>query len=215
MNNQVSNVHVSVHTDGKLQGFSSISTASWKNPFCQAMQEGADTVCSRCYTKKPYLKCRKRLADALERNHDYLTTHELTDEEAAAVPIHTLVCRIESFGGVKSVLHAVNLVLIAKMHPLTTFGVWTKRPEKYISAFNVFGKPSNLRFIVSSPLLNKQIPYDKIPKYADRIFTVWEKDKVPEGLRINCGGKKCATCMLCYNPKRYDQQDVYINELLK
>ncbi len=172
-------------------------------------------MCSKCYTKKPYLKCRKRLEDALERNYDYLTTHELTEEEAAAVPIHTLVCRFESFGEVHNYTHARNLVMIAKTHPLTTFAVWTKKPILYGDVFDEIGKPSNMRFIVSSPLLNKQIPYEKIPKYADRVFTVWEKDKVPELLRISCGGKKCATCMLCYNPKRYDQQDVYINELLK
>ncbi|MBR5087960.1 MAG: hypothetical protein IK093_00885, partial [Ruminiclostridium sp.] len=73
-------------------------------------------------------------------------------------------------------------------------------------------------YVVSSPFLNKPIPMDIIEKYPeiDHVFTVYTKKYAKEnGIKINCGGKKCMECILkkinCY----FRNTEFYINELKK
>lgn len=46
-------------------------------------------------------------------------------------------------------------------------------------------------------MMNK--PLANIGKYTDKVFTVYTKDFIKENMvDINCGGKHCLTCQLCY-----------------
>jgi hypothetical protein len=74
-------------------------------------------------------------------------------------------------------------------------------------------KPSNMRIVVSSPMLNKPIELDR-KKYwmVDKVFTVYDKKFINEhNVDINCGARNCLGCKKCYM-----EDDVfYINEKLK
>ena len=121
--------------------------------------------------------------------------------------------RIESFGDVASIICARNYLRIIRSHPHIKFGVWTKNVNIWMHAFELEGgKPENMKFIVSSPYTNHpvDIPEEWMP-VVDHRFTVYTKEYAEEhGIEINCGGRKCATCMNCYINGPFD-----IAELMK
>lgn len=220
MKNQVSKVHVTIHqsrrgSNSKLDGMSSINTTPELNPTCEARRKaGIDHVCSHCYSKR-MLGYRCKLAKPYEENYRYLNEHELTMEEAAAVPIGTLYCRIESMGETGSVMHAINYLKIIDTHPLTKFGWWTKNWHFLQIAIEKFGhKPKNLTIVLSSSIIGNVRDIDteerlRTEYQADHLFTVYPKDTPDE--QINCGGRRCMDCLKCYKK----DTEFHIKERLK
>jgi hypothetical protein len=50
--------------------------------------------------------------------------------------------------------------------------------------------------IYSDPIINGN---NELPEGFDKVFTVYTKQYVKENnIDINCGGKKCKDCLLCY-----------------
>ena len=69
-----------------------------------------------------------------------------------------------------------------------------------------------MKFIVSSPMINQVAEIDpEILPYVDHVFTVVTQEWADEhGIVINCGGRRCESCLNCYEDGPF-----YIYELLK
>ena len=194
-------IHVTKHIDGtKMQGIQSIGTTSLCNPICQRRKEAKDSICSHCYADS-LCKMRKSLNVHLENNYAELTTHLLSPAEAAAVPITTLIARIESFGDVANVTQARNYLRIIRKHPLTRFGIWSKNDGIWHAAFKAEGKPRNCTYVHSSMRLNEIDPVlPPMRRYVDHVFTVWDKRQYVqfEHGPTECAGIRCMDCQKCY-----------------
>ena len=201
-------VYVYDYMSGKMEGIPSISTSCLDNPICQARMRDGDSVCAKCIaaaTLARYDKCHEHCLDNL-----HLLMSAVLDK--SLLPRFANVCgvRIESFGDVGNVTHAINYANIAYENPRQTFAWWTKNANIVGAAFDIVGKPSNVILIESSEKLNEE----KKPsnKYVDKVFTVYEKAYIIEhGLDINCGGRKCLSCWRCYQKNTEDR----IHEQLK
>lgn len=198
-------LHISKHT-GKMKGIMSLNTNSLTNPYCIAHRDIAGSVCEKCYAKS-YLSYRKSLTAHCEKNGRLLSSGVLPMNELPL--LNELYFRFESFGDLINETHFINLCRICEKNPLTTFALWTKNPFIIERVFATRRKPDNLIINLSSIYLNKkaECPYP----WVDHIFTVYSKNAVKEGTRINCGGKKCLECLNCYKA----DSDFFINEILK
>lgn len=220
MRNSVSKIHVTIHqskkgSNSKLDGMSSINTSPELNPTCEARRKaGVDHICAHCFSKR-FFGHRCNMAKPYEENYRYLNEHDLTMEEAAAVPISTLYCRIESMGETGGIRHAVNYLKIIEAHPLTQFGWWTKNRHFLQRALEEFGhKPKNLSIVLSSAKIGRVYRLDTEERLrtefqADHLFTVYPKDTPDE--QINCGGRRCIDCLRCYKK----DTEFFISERLK
>ena len=205
---------------GKLDGVLSLSTSCACNNRCIARMKNPDLICSDCF--------------AVDTQSNYKGVFENTALNAAILSkeilpvslwpvLDTDILRIESFGDVINVVHAINYINLAYANPDTTVTAWTKNPDLWVKAFKKVGKPHNLIFGVSSDRKNEvmEIKPEYRP-YVNFVFTVYELDFLlekgvnPEAF-INCGGKSCRGCMKCYNEifMRTNAGPIYISELLK
>lgn len=193
----------------KMKGIRAISTTPACNSYCKSMQKCSDTVCSRCYTKKGSAINPNPLIRGLMNSY-HLSSRILTYEELKALRIWDDVFRLEATGELINENHLINYIKLCKTFKKTQFVLWTKRIELVEKVFKYYEKPKNLRIIQSSVLLNK-IGYKS--KYADKIFTVYDKDTAKNlGIYINCGSKDCRKCMACYD--KHCKVEI-INEILK
>lgn len=210
-------IHVTMHNDGtKMEGIQSIGTTSLCNPICQKRKECPDSICAHCYADT-LCKMRKNLNEHLVRNFEELTTRLLSPSEAAAVPITTVIARIESFGDVANVTQARNYIRIIRAHKLTRFGIWSKNDGIWHAAFKAEGKPKNCTYVHSSREVNKpENVLLTMKKYVDHVFTVWDKQKYEEVKtpETECAGIRCMTCQKCYRRKN-EGGSFYINERLR
>ena len=189
------------HKAGKLEFLASLSTSF--ADFCFKAQLNPDNVCFECYGIN-HQKCFKSMVPFLERNTKHLTKRIPFNE----IPIlNYKTVRFNSFGEIHNKNHLANLVKIAEKNPTTQFTLWTKRYNITEGYFNGHKKPDNFILIYSSMKVNKALDVDKY-SHNDKVFTVYSKD---QNVNINCGGRKCATCMLCYT---YNKTK-YVNEHLK
>lgn len=193
---------------GKLEGYYSVSTSVLMNPICQERAKVPGSICAQCYAAT-YAAMRNELNQALETNFRILNEFLISETAWATLtwPTTNGDGRIESFGDVASVICARNYLRIIKTHPWINFGVWTKNVALWIRAFALEGgKPANMKFIVSSPKINEkvEISAEWLP-YLDHRFTVYDAEFAREnGIVINCGGAKCATCRNCYGEGPFD-----------
>ena len=199
---------------GKLEGYYSVSTSVLMNPNCQVRAQIPGSICEKCYAASVASRY-SQLTQTLETNYQILNGFLISEEAWASLQFPTTNgdARIESFGDVATVVCARNYLRIIRSHPHLTFGVWTKNVSIWNFALEFDGgKPSNMKYIVSSFRVNEPEQLDEETlKYADHRFTVYTKEyAVENGICINCGGKKCATCRNCYGDGPFD-----INELLK
>ena len=159
------------------------------------------------------MKMRKSLREHLADNSKILSETLLEGRE---VPVtNELIYRFESFGDLYNATHLKNYVTIATRNPYTKFALWTKNIWILDEVFNKEGieKPENLIIIISSPLMNKTMAFDR-EKYwmVDHVFTVYDKDYIASNdVEINCGARNCLSCRKCYT----DDSVFYINEQLK
>ena len=205
---------------GKLDGVLSLSTSCACNNRCIARMKNPDLICSDCF--------------AVDTQSNYKGVFENTSLNAAILSkevlplslwpvLDTDILRIESFGDVINVTHALNYINLTYQNPKTTVTAWTKNPDIWVKAFKKVGKPHNLIFGISSDKKNTVMEIKPEYKpYVNFVFTVYELDFLldnginPETF-INCGGRSCRGCMKCYNEifMRTNAGPVYISELLK
>jgi len=181
---------------GKLEGLAGINTSPLVNPFCEKMAKNLDLVCSKCYSRAMLKSVRKNAAPAMARNTELLSGSILEEKDLPKYTDKWKYGRFNAHGELVNLTHAINLLNIAKKNPHMIWGFWTKRPALVQEAIAKVGKPENVMLIYSSPCLNVEAP---LPSGFDRTFTVYSKEEA-KTVNINCGGKKCATCLLCYTP---------------
>lgn len=209
----VQSVNVSAMS-GKLEGYYSVSTSVLMNPICQKRAQEPGSICAKCYAATTASRYAG-LTQALETNYRILNEYLISESAWATLnwPTTNGDARVESFGDVASITCARNYLRIIKTHPHLNFGVWTKNVNIWIHAFELEGKPNNMTFVVSSPEINRPVDIpEEWMKFCDHRFTVYTKEYAEaNNIKINCGGKKCATCRLCYRK----DTEFNIRELLK
>lgn len=198
--------------DGKMKGINSIGTSCADNPYCIKRRQDGLSVCSKCYAET-YMKMRKALKEHLSDNAKVLTSTLLEGRELPVT--NDLIFRFESFGDLHNALHLQNYVNIVNRNPYTRFALWTKNIWFLLDVFGSDrdSKPKNMKIIVSSPLLNKQLELDReVYWMVDHVFTVYDKKYIASNnIDINCGARSCLSCRKCYE----DCDVFYINEQLK
>lgn len=207
-------IHVTNHSKAnKMEGIQSIGTTSLVNPICQKRKQECGGVCAHCYAAA-LCKMRHSLNDHLIENFNVLTTHLLTKQEAQAVPVTTVIARIESFGDVANVTQARNYIRIIRAHSYIKFGIWSKNWMIWLAAFRKEGKPRNCTFVLSSMSINQPTEVPEIfRRYCDHVFTVWDRKTYPTvcDKKTECAGLSCMACQKCYKKNT----SFYINERLR
>lgn len=207
---------------GKLEDFYAVSTSVLMNPICQARAKIEGCICKDCYAAAG---CARfvGLCQSLETNYIILNNFLLSEEALAtvAIPSTNGKARVEAHGDAASLICAINHRRLVASHRHLDFGLWTKNDEFYVNAFDAEGKPDNMIFIVSSPMVNEIAEIsERAKKYVDHVFTVYEKEyAIEHGIKINCGtwnandlDHRCKLCMKCYDKQN---KDFYISELKK
>ena len=231
---------ISDYMSGKMEGIPSISSSVLLNERCQARQKIAGSVCEHCFAEA-VLNCRSNVAANMEKNfnllHNYVLPLELLPRFG-----NVQIARIESFGDVSSVIHAINYANTIKVNPFVTFAWWTKNIDLVEKALDAIGgKPENLILIQSSLMIN--VKEEKRSHYVDKVFTVYNDEylsqleeckilldavtdlrktdrkaynkvvsDIYESIFVNCGGRSCMGCRKCYNKAT---ASVDVNERLK
>ena len=211
-------INITKHS-GKMDGIPSMSTSCILNARCQKRVCCGASICHNCFAHS-YMKFRKELREALERNFHILTEKILTKEEIISLNINVCFFRFESFGDLNNNIQLINYINISRYYKNTRFALWTKNIDILLSVFSKkkYRKPRNLSLIISSPLLNVALPLSFVEKvnkvvHIDVVFTVYTKDFVEKNnITINCGAKHCLSCLQCYKGHK---ETIYINEQLK
>lgn len=191
------------HGSGKMLDIQSINTSTLQNGFCSKMRD-SDSVCRKCYAAT-YEKMRPALENALLRNHAALSSGILPLSDLPF--INAQFFRVNSFGELINAIHFKNILNMAMKNSHCQVVLWTKRKDLINKVLSVREKPVNLTLIYSSPVINTSA---KLPRYFDKVFTVYDKNH-KNASHINCGGKSCNDCQLCYTVN----DTVYINEIVK
>lgn len=199
-------IHFTVNHTGKMEGMQSLSTSCICNPACIARMKDSDSICSHCFAAAMH-KRYGNLSIRMEQNYQILSNKLFEIEELPM--INAAWFRFESFGDLGSVTQARNYLRIAKRNPQTFFAIWTKNPSFMAKAIAIEGKPENINIILSSPYMNTTCDESKW-SFVDKTFTVYDKQH-SDGVKINCGDKKCMECRICYTKNNIRR----VNETLK
>jgi len=191
---------------GKLKGIPAICTNTKSNPFCQSMQK-SNSICKYCYSQRMLDGVRKNCEPSWENNSKLLSESIL---DISMLPkTKPGIFRLMAHGELINNVHAINLMNIIKKNPQTTFAWWTKR-KSLVTDLLEKDKPNNLIMVYSNSKIDDPTP--SVPKYFDKVFSVYTKDgSESTGNTINCGSKSCTSCMLCYTFNKI----THINELIK
>lgn len=202
-------LHITQNHNGKMEFIQSLSTSCLLNKYCKERMKNNDSVCSKCYARR-MMKRYPQLRECLANNHEILTKDVLELDDLPRTNV--VFFRFEAFGELENEIQFINYINICKKNKFTNFAIWTKNTWIIDNVFKQgYKKPKNLIIVVSSTELNKQTDIEKY-KWADKVFTVYTKEAIKEkDIEINCGGKKCADCLLCYTKNKIK----YINEKLK
>ena len=176
---------------GKMQGIPSINSSPLGNPFCVAMAQDEDNICSSCYSQR---LCQIR-PSADKRFREQGETLSTIDKEEIVFPAElrtTTNVRIHSHGEIINQRHADNLLYIVQENPHTLFTWFTKRKNLVNRSIKENGKPDNLILIYSEPAKNAGTAF--VPEHFDKVFMVTKKPT----LGFICKGR-CIDCMVCYS----------------
>lgn len=189
-------LHITKDHTGKMKGMQSVSSSCMCNSRCAKNAKVEGSVCQKCYAMRQ-MKMYKKMQPIMEQNYNLLTNGIIPEEE---LPIlNCAFFRIEAFGDIANVNHAINYLNLIRKNPHVFFGWWTKNPDLLDKAFKKTGyeKPANVNIIRSSMFINKPVkPYYW---FVDKTFTVYDKATIAEkGVEINCGARSCLTCHKCY-----------------
>ena len=195
---------------GKMNGFYSINTNPFDNPFCNKMSRVPGSICSQCYSRRMLGASRKHCGIPWSENNRILSGSVIPEEH---IPdLSRLQCngafRFSSHGEIINETHLTNLLNIARKNPDITFGLWTKRVSMVQEHIDEI--PDNVILVASTRLTN--IAFPVVPDGFHKVFSVYTKSFATEhGIAINCHGK-CRECMICY---RRGNGITHINELIK
>jgi len=206
---------------GKMTGFKSLNTSPMGNSYCDRMSQNPANICSKCYSRK--------MVQAFECDQRWIENGNILKKRGALIATHQLpkltgidYFRFHSHGELINSHHLINLCIIAWEYPDTTFALWSKRKDiiKVAKLWDNSDKvilqgrkiiPPNLVLMYSDPKINSLST--RIPLGFDKKFTVFTKEFAKENnIEINCGGKRCMECLLCYDKNNGVK---YINEHLK
>ena len=210
-------LHISENMTGKLEDVNAISTASSVNPICQVRAKDCTSICSHCFALLT-LDRYTDLEQAAIINLVVLNAmiYSKAAWKAVRIPASDAgdIFRIEAFGDTASAIQAANYVIMAETHRhIKSFGIWSKNLGFWATAFDALGKPRNIIFTASSPIMNTpvEIP-ERFKWFVDHVFTVYDAaHALAEEIGINCGTRKCANCRRCY--KR--TTETAVNEIVK
>lgn len=200
----MSELKISKKMTGKMTGFHTLNTSPLDNDFCLGMSKKKDCICSKCYSQKALNTYAPTARNVWKRNGEILSSGLLDDLPV----IRRDYFRFHSHGEILNETHFINLMNIAKNNPDTRFALWTKRKD-IVAKLGKIGA-ENLTLIYSEPKLNnlKTTP----PKNYDKIFTVFTEEYIKDNdININCGGKLCMGCLICYKENKI----INVNEHLK
>lgn len=207
-------VYINDNMTGKMTGIPAISTSPRLNPICQARAKNGYSVCSKCFAMRTTARY-KSLEKRLEENYELLTSRVLDLDELPRFNKAIAMVRIEAFGDLVNKTQATNYLNIIRANPHIHFAWWTKNLNFIEDALARSFKPDNVQVVYSSPQVNKRLEMVSIKPWApfvDKVFTVYDKDYIEDHkVKINCGGKSCSSCGLCY----FNKSVTYINEQLK
>ena len=207
---------------GKLEDFFAISTSVLMNKICQARAKIEGCICKDCYAAAGCSRFAG-LCQGVETNFLILNNFLISIEAWATLAIPSIngKARIEAHGDVASEICAINYNRIVESHKHLVFAVFSKNLSIWKTVFETEGKPDNMIFIASSPMVNEvmEIPED-MKKYVNHVFTVYDEEYAREhNININCGtweghdlDHRCKRCERCYT---IGNTDYYINELKK
>lgn len=215
--------HVDTATQkSKLAGINSLSTSCLDNYMCLRRMQYEELICSSCYAETQ----QKYQHGTAERNiiNGIILKNVVIPVKAWKTFYNNFdinsVFRFESFGDISNLIQVENYCNMCRAFPKVRFAAWTKNVFQWCYTFDRIGKPKNLSFVVSSPIIGKTVSSWIIEKwggYIDHVFTVYKKGACAA---INCGGRKCMDCIKkrkgCYYRK--DEKSggtFYINEELK
>ena len=211
------NLKLTEHT-GKLKGLESLSTLKTINQLCLHYSQIGGAVCFHCYVNK-YLKMYSQLEYSLLYNTLILKYTELQPQQL--LNINAKYFRFESFSDLHNMTHLKNLIKIAKYNNGVNFGLWSKNYNLILSYLKNYKMPKNINLIISSIFLNGVISENycnrllktgNIKKEQLKVFTVYDKKTIEhDNIIINCGGKSCLNCGLCYRKNK----TMFLNEVLK
>ena len=202
-------LHLTVHKKGlKMDGFISLNTSVFDNPFCMKMCNNKKMICHNCYARgieMTYKNLNKHLKHNTVELSKPLAKESLDDVTGQIKSSNRKYIRFHSFGELINHDHLVNFYDISDDCYNHVFGLWTKRKDM----IKGIKKPGNLSLIYSNPVIDKEITW--VPDGFNGVFNVVSYDYCIEHKIIpNCTGK-CMTCLRCYQP---DKKFV-VNELVK
>ena len=219
MNTLCSYLWIVNHDTNKLEGLNSLSTCCLDNMYCLDRIAKGDSICSHCYAANQQ-KAHSALAEHNMINgiilRNVLIPVKYWKKNFPSVGLNRFF-RIESFGDTANKIQALNYIHFAKAVPKTSVAVWSKNHGIWHFAYMEEEKPKNMIYIASSYHINH---CDKhlinVYGFIDHIFTVYTKEYAKENnIQINCGGRKCYTCLLAGKNCYFKKTVVFINELLK
>lgn len=205
-------IHVTNKHGGKMEGMQSISTNCLSNARCLQRCKNGEAVCSHCFAMAQF-KYRTNNVPAFEQNSRLLSESILPEWQLPH--INALYFRFEAFGDLINENHIINYMNICRLNPQTKFALWSKNPDIIAKAISDgHKKPDNLIIVYSSFRLNKaEAGIRERYAFIDKVFTVYDSEASAKNnnVVINCGGKKCRECLLCYQ----NNGVATISELLK
>ncbi len=195
-------LQMNYHDSGKIEGCFSCDSSCHGCEFCQNMREKGKNnpllICNYCYDNE-----QENRWENVKKRHELnlliLSSIEFSVELFKTHPVLGIL-RENSSGDVENLVHAKNLIYIAYANPSTCVGLWSKNVKVVNKAFSILGKPNNMVFVQSSPIIGHSA---KRSQYADYLFTVYAtEDDLQNALAsgaMECNGKKCKECgYKCY-----------------
>ena len=210
-------INVAYHKTGKIEGITSLDGSCTCN-FCEKLRGAVEIdktiICGLCYAARDAYK------EAAWRRHQLnarILSSVLFDEMAlTALAISTIYGRINGDGDIVNATHARNVLRAIRVHKMTRFGFWYKNVPAVRAGILAEGKPVNVTFVQSSVHIGKA---DKPAEFTDIVFTVYPTYESLQAAidagAVQCNGRKCMTCLACYNGDGNGNGVRYVAEYLR
>lgn len=201
---------------GKLDKIAGVNTSSLDNPFCEHMAKNPKSICSECYSRNMLKIFRAKCRPAFQRNAQILADNLLYEEEIKPCKKDKIAVRFSAHGEIYNLTHLYNLFQIAKVNSPKICTLFTKRLD-LLAQFTRMEIPDNMiiiysNILIDNPLSEEYIKDLQLIRNVDKVFNVFTRKYVMDkGISINCGGKKCKDCLVCYSQNNIQ----VINELIK
>ena len=201
---------------GKLKDIAGVNTSTLDNPFCLRMAKNEKSICSRCYSQKMLTSYRANCRPAFIKNGELLANNLMYEEEIKPCKKDKIAIRFSAHGELINLVHLYNCFQIAKVNNDKVCALFTKRLD-LLAQVNKSEIPENMIIIYSNPLIDNPLSEEYIKdlqliRHINKVFNVFTKKyAMDKGISINCSGKKCKDCMVCYSQNNIN----VINELIK